>query len=103
VREEKARISKMALVKVSVGLDVEWAKAEATCQDYLDKTQVHMARAKHTLGLDKMLGLKMVQLDGKERDLDLHEVALEEVHSWGLNPRGNHEEIMELVELRRHL
>jgi hypothetical protein len=39
----------------------------------------HTARAKRSLGLDKMLGEKKVELDGRERDLDLHEAALAEV------------------------
>jgi hypothetical protein len=60
VREEKARIPKMALVKVSVDLDVERAKTEATRKEYLDKMEMHTTRAKHTLGLNKMLGKKKV-------------------------------------------
>jgi hypothetical protein len=32
----------------------------------------------HSLGLDKLLAEKNVELDGRERDLELHEVALVE-------------------------
>jgi hypothetical protein len=46
----------------------------------------HTARAKHSLSIDKMLREKMVELDGRERDLDLHEVALAEMQTRGLNP-----------------
>jgi hypothetical protein len=46
----------MALVKVSADLDVEWAKTEATRKEYLNKMEAYTTRAKHTLGLDKMLG-----------------------------------------------
>jgi hypothetical protein len=46
----------MTLVKVSVEVDAEQTKTEATCQKYIDKKQVHTIRAKHTLGLDQMLG-----------------------------------------------
>jgi hypothetical protein len=46
----------------------------------------HTTRAKHSLNLDKMLGKRKVELDGRERDLDLHEVVLEEAQTWGLNP-----------------
>jgi hypothetical protein len=41
VREEKAKISKKALVKVSTDLDAEWAKADATQKEYLDKMKAH--------------------------------------------------------------
>jgi hypothetical protein len=66
VREGKVRISEKALAKVSLDLDVEWAKAEATQNEYLDKMEAHTACAKHSLGLDKMLGKKKVKLDIKE-------------------------------------
>jgi hypothetical protein len=102
-REEKARISEKALVYVSSDLDAEWAKAEATQKEYLDKMEAHTSRTKNSLGLDKMLGEKKVQLDEREQDLDLHEVALVEAQSWGLNPQDNCEELMEIVELRRPL
>jgi hypothetical protein len=49
----------------------------------------HIAHAKHSLGLDKMLGDKKVKLDGRERDLDLHEVAPMEAQTEGLNPWDN--------------
>jgi hypothetical protein len=54
--EEKARISEKALAKVSADLDVEWANAEATQKEYLDKMEAHTARTKHSLSLDKMPG-----------------------------------------------
>jgi hypothetical protein len=61
--------------------------------------ETHTACAKHSLGLDKMLGEKKVELDGRERDLSLREAVLVEVRSQGLNPQDNHEELMEFVEL----
>jgi hypothetical protein len=39
---------------------------------------VHTTCAKHSLGLDKILGEKMVKLDGRERDLELREAVLAE-------------------------
>jgi hypothetical protein len=81
VQEEKVGISEKALAKVSADLDVEWAKAKDTRKEYLDKMAAHTARAKHSLGLDKMLGEKKVELDGRERDLDLCEAALAEVQT----------------------
>jgi hypothetical protein len=59
-REEKARISEKTLTKVGADLDAERAKAEATRKEYLDKMEAHTACAKHSLGLDKMLGEKKV-------------------------------------------
>jgi hypothetical protein len=41
----------------------------------------HTARAKHSLGLEKMLGEKKVDLDGRERDLELHEAVLVKAHT----------------------
>jgi hypothetical protein len=84
VREEKARISQMALVKVSANLDSEWAKTEATHHESLDKMCTHTARAKHTLGLGKMLGENKILLDGKERDHALCDVALVEAQAQRL-------------------
>jgi hypothetical protein len=60
VRKEKARISEMTLVKVSVDLDPERPKIEATQKEYLDKMETHTAGAQHSLGLDKILGEKKV-------------------------------------------
>jgi hypothetical protein len=97
VREEKA------LTKVSADLDAKRDMAEATWKEYLDKMEAHTTHAKHSLGLDKMLGEKMVKLDGRERDLSLREAALVEARSLGLNPRDNHEEGMGFFELRRLL
>jgi hypothetical protein len=76
--EEKAKISEMALVKLSADLDAKQANTDATQKEYLDKMEVHTTRNKITLGLDKMLGEKKVQLDGREWDLDLHEATLVE-------------------------
>jgi hypothetical protein len=59
--------------------------------------------AKQSLGLNKMLGEKKVELKGRERDLVLREAALAEAHTRGLNPRDNHDELMEFVELQRLL
>jgi hypothetical protein len=103
VREEKSTISEKALVKANTDLDAERAKNNATHQEYLDKLCGHTAHAKHTLGLDKMLGEKKVLLDKKEQDLALHEAALMEAHARVLNLQDNHEELMELVGLRRRL
>jgi hypothetical protein len=64
--EEKVGISKKALAKVSADLDAERTMAEATQKEYLDKMVAHTARTKHSLGLDKMLGEKKVELDGRE-------------------------------------
>jgi hypothetical protein len=77
-QEENDKISKKALVNVSADLDVEWAKVEATQKEYIDKMEVHTTRTRHSLGLDKMLGEKKVQLNERERDLDLHEAVLVE-------------------------
>jgi hypothetical protein len=73
--EDKAKISEKALVKVSTDLDAKQAKVEATQKEYLDKMEVHTARTKHSLSLDKMLGDKKVEFDGRERDLGLRDVA----------------------------
>jgi TnpA family transposase len=85
----KAQIFEKALVIVSVDLDTEWAKAEATRKEYLNKMEAHTAHAKHSLGHDKMLGEKKVQLNKR---------ALVEVQSQGLNPHDNREELMEFAE-----
>jgi hypothetical protein len=69
----------------------------------LNKMEAHTARAKHSLGLDKMLGEKKVEVNGRERDLSLSKVKLAEAQSWGLNPQDNREELMEVIELRRLL
>jgi hypothetical protein len=78
MREENMRVSENAFAKVSADLDAEWAKAEATQKVYLDKMAAHTTHAKHSLGLDKMLWEKKVELGGRERDLNLHEAALME-------------------------
>jgi hypothetical protein len=101
--EEKVGISEKAFAKVSADLDAEWAKAEATQKEYHEKLATHTTRAKHSLGLDKMLGENKVELDGRERDLDLCEAMLAEAQNRGLNPRENRDELMEFVELRRLL
>jgi hypothetical protein len=56
VRGERVKISEKALVQVSFNLDAEWAKAEATRKEYLVKMEAHATHARHSLGLDKMLG-----------------------------------------------
>jgi hypothetical protein len=101
--EEKVGISEKALAKVNANLYVERAKAEATRKEYIEKMAAHTARAKHSLDLDKILEEKKVELDGREQDLDLCELALAVVQSRELNPRDNHDELMEFVELQRHL
>jgi hypothetical protein len=45
--------------------------------------------------------VKKVQLDGKERDINLCEAVMAEAQSQGLNPQENHEELMDHVELQR--
>jgi hypothetical protein len=61
-------------------------KAEATQKEYLDKMEAHTAHTKHSLDLDKMLGEKKIELDGREWDMGLREVALVEVQFRRLNP-----------------
>jgi hypothetical protein len=100
-REEKARILEKVLTMVSPDLNTEWAKADTTGKEYRDKIEAHTAHAKHSLSLDKMLGDKKVLLDGRERNLSLHEVARVEKQTLGLNPRDNREELMEFVKLWR--
>jgi hypothetical protein len=90
-----------ALAKVSADLNTEHTKAEATQKEYLDKMAVHTARAKHSLGLDKMLGEKKVELDGRERDIGLCEATIVKAQTQGLNPWVNLDEMMEFIELRR--
>jgi hypothetical protein len=85
-REEKASISEKALTKASAELNVERANDEATRKEYLDKMDTHTACAKHSLGLDKMLGEKKAELNGREQDLSLCEEVLVEAWSQGLNP-----------------
>jgi hypothetical protein len=97
-QEEKSKIYEKALVKVSTGLDAEWAKAKATQKEYIDKMEAHTARAKQSLNLDKMLGEKKAKLDRRERGLGLSEAALVETQSRSLNPRDNREELMNFVE-----
>jgi hypothetical protein len=63
----------------------------------------HTAHAKHSLGLDNMLGEKKVELIRGERNQDLREAALAEVQTWGLNPHDDQEELMEFIELQRLL
>jgi hypothetical protein len=101
LQEKEAKTSKGAIVKVSADLDAEWAKAEATWKDYLHKMEAHATHARHSLGLDKMLGEKKVELNGREQDLDLREATLVEARSWGLNHWHNRKELMEFIKLWR--
>jgi hypothetical protein len=71
----EGQASEKALVKVSINLDAEWAKAEATQKECLSKMKAHFAHAKYSLILNKMLGDKKVELDGRERNQDLHKAA----------------------------
>jgi TnpA family transposase len=59
------KIFEKALVKISTDHDAEWVKAEATRKEYLDKMEAHTTHAKHSLGLDMMLGEKKVELNGR--------------------------------------
>jgi hypothetical protein len=61
--------------------------------------EMHTTHAKHSLGLDKVLGEKKVKLDGRESELDLREAVLGEAQYWGLNPEDNHAKLIEFVEL----
>jgi hypothetical protein len=101
VWEKKARIFEMALVQVSANLDAEWAKPKDPQKEYLNKMEAHTTHTKHSLGLEKMLGEKKVQHNGREWGLGLHEAALVEVQSLGFNPLHNHQDPMELVQLWR--
>jgi hypothetical protein len=65
-RGEKARISKKALAQVYYALDAKWTMAEASRQEYLDKIQAHTDRGKQVLDLDKMLGERKEELNGRE-------------------------------------
>jgi hypothetical protein len=78
MQQEGAKISQKALVKVRADLDAERAKAKATQQGYLNKMEAHITHSMYSLSLDKMLGEKKVELNGRERDLDLREAALVE-------------------------
>jgi hypothetical protein len=102
-REEKAGISGKALAEVSTALDTHQTKAKATQNEYLNKIHAHTTHAMHSLGLNKILGEKRVELDEREQDQGLHEAALEDVRTRGLNPRDHHDELMEFVALRRLL
>jgi hypothetical protein len=84
-REEKAKISEKALVKVSVNLDAEQAKAKATQKEYLNKMEAHTIWAKHSLNFDKMLEEKKFELNEREQDQGFREAVLVEVQSWGVN------------------
>jgi hypothetical protein len=53
--------------KVNADLIDEWAKAEATRKEYLNKMEAHTACTKYSLGLDKMLEEKKVELDGLDK------------------------------------
>jgi hypothetical protein len=59
------RILEKGLAKVSVILNAEHAKAEATQKEYLNKIEAHTAHTNHSLGLNKTLGEKNVLLDGR--------------------------------------
>jgi hypothetical protein len=48
--------------------------------------EAHTALAKCSLGLDLILGEKMVELDGGERDLSLRGAMLVDAQSRGLTP-----------------
>jgi hypothetical protein len=63
----------------------------------------YTARAKHFVGLNKILRGKKVQFNRRERYLHLHEATLAEAQTWGLNPRGNRDELMVFTKLWRLL
>jgi hypothetical protein len=78
VREADIEVSEQALGKMSLELDLEWAKTEATRQGYLEKHQAHTTSIKHTLGLDKLLEETKVLLQEKKHNLKVWEAALME-------------------------
>jgi hypothetical protein len=86
VREDEVRISEQAPVQANIALDEERAKVSAARQEYLNKIEAHTARGKQVLNLDKVLVEKKVELDGRERDLELRVVAMVEARAQGLNP-----------------
>jgi hypothetical protein len=67
MRHEKVRIFEKALAKVSANFNAEWAKAQVTQKEYIDKMDAHTAHAKHSLGLDNMLGEKKDEVNERER------------------------------------
>jgi hypothetical protein len=77
--------------------------AETTQKEYLDKMAAHTTCAKHSLGLNMMLGEKKVELNGREWDLNMREAVLTEAQTQGINPWDNHEELIEFIELWRLL
>jgi hypothetical protein len=85
--EEKVGISKKALAKVRADLNTERTKAEATQKEYLDKMVAQTTRPKHSLGLNKILREKKVELNGRERDLELLEAVLVEAQTGESTPR----------------
>jgi hypothetical protein len=56
--------------------------------------QAHTDRGKQVLDLDKMLGERMVELDGREHDLELRAATLAEAQAW-----DNRDELTEFIEL----
>jgi hypothetical protein len=62
VREENVRIFEKALAHVNAALSTEWAKAEATQQEYLDKLHAHTNSSKQVLDLDRMMGERKEEL-----------------------------------------
>jgi hypothetical protein len=100
VREGGIKVSERALGRVSLELNTERAKTEATWKGYLEKLRVHMARIKQTHGLDKMLEEKKVLLEEKKRDLTIWEAMLAESQVHDIHPWENQDQLAELVELR---
>jgi hypothetical protein len=98
VWEKGVKVSEQALGKVSLELDVERAKTEATRHGYLQKLQANTTSMKHTLDLDKMLQEKKVLTEQKQ-DLKVWEAALVEALVHVLNSQDNHGLLSELVEL----
>jgi hypothetical protein len=56
----------------------EWARTEATRQEYIDKLHANSTRMKHTLDFDRMLEEKKVLLVEQKQDLKVRGVALVE-------------------------
>jgi hypothetical protein len=65
--------------------------------------EAHTARSKDILDLSKILTEKKVELDGREQYLELCTALLAEAQPHRVNPRDNHDELMEFIELQRLL
>jgi hypothetical protein len=67
VREEKVKISERALVKVSVDLDVEMAKAKATRKEYLNRMEAHTTMPSIPSASTRCWGRRRLSSTGESR------------------------------------